>query len=150
MLVAATIGTMGLVSAGCNTIDGGAVEGRWVVRDSQGRPLECENTPMAFIRLAMRPIAGEGDPCTRQSPAANSCGPNGCCAFDCVGRDGVGATPFVIPEGDYAIVLEPLDSNRMVLGPQDGIIVPPTTIRTVTSGAVTNLNVSLVIVESPL
>lgn len=122
---------------GCVAIDGGAVEGRWVLRNAEGQEVSCSNDSarIAAIRFVLEPQDGGEDPCAS----------SGNCKFSC--RLGVGTTPFVIPSGMYAMSLGALDEADTPLGLEDGVTVPAALLRTVRFGQVTNLNVSLIIVD---
>lgn len=126
-----------LLAGGCVTIEGGAVEARWVLRNTRGVAVDCadEVAQIAAIRFALLPVASGDDPCAVGDA----------CRFSC--RSGVGTTPFVIPAGRYAISLRPLDADGEALALEDGVQVPAAILREVRLGELTNLNVNLIIVD---
>lgn len=116
-------------------IAGGAVEARWDLRDPLANRIDCVRAGVVQMRFVLTPADGGIDPCDVEQR----------CTFAC--DRSVGTTPFVIPEGQYAIVLRPLDDRGQALGPQQGVTTPPPIVRSVYSGRLTDLNVNLIIVD---
>ena len=124
---------MGLCAA-CVDVSGGAVEARWDLRDPNGvRIDQCAATPVAALRFVLTPLGGGNDPCASEPS----------CRFACDLK--TGATHFVIPPGDYAVVLLALGASGNALGPP-GVVVPEPVTRSVQTGKVPDLSVNLIIV----
>lgn len=103
---------MGLVTAGCVKVDGGAFEAVWVLFDDQGRAIsdcDCSDPPIASVAFE---IVGTG----RNGSVAGDkpCEGRSACVFSCQRQ--TGATPFDIPPGEYAFSLMALDKTGMPLG----------------------------------
>lgn len=128
-----------VLPSSCISIDGGAVEARWTLRTIDGRAVACtdDRARISTIRFVLAPQDGDAidDPCAVGTT----------CLFPC--DPGVGTTPFVIPEGSYAMSLLPLDETDTPLDSSDGITVPAPTVRQIRRGQLTNLNVNLFIVN---
>lgn len=122
---------------GCIEIEGGAVEARWVLRTPSGNAVTCqdERARIDWVRFVLSPRPEGADPCFDDER----------CAFSC--ERGVGTTPFFIPEGEYAISLQPLDVDQNPLSEQDGVSVPAPLIRQVRTGQSTSLFVNLIVVD---
>ena len=112
---------------GCVEIDGGAVEVPWAIFSPDGRAIsDCScavtaatatpaDTSIAFVQLDLDWDSPDGSPCT--DPAACApCADRSACRFAC-GRK-IGATPFMIPAGQYLMSLTPLDAAGDVLAIQ--------------------------------
>jgi hypothetical protein len=130
-----------LAWAGCQEVSGGAVEAGWDLRDPQGNRLSCQDAKISSIRFTLKPTDGGADPCVADSR----------CTFPCdkgVGNNPrIGTTPFIIPEGAYAISLSPLDQEGKVLDYSDGFVVPTPVVRDVHTGELTELSVNMIIVR---
>ena len=124
-----------LLLSGCVDVAGGAVEARWDLRDALATRIDCARATVAQMRFALTPADGGIDPCDVEPR----------CIFAC--DRGVGTTPFVIPEGQYSMVLRPLDGSGQALGPEQGITTPAPIVRSVYSGRLTDLSVNLIIVN---
>jgi hypothetical protein len=122
------------VVTGCVDISGGAVEARWDLRDVSGVRIDCQKATISTMRFALTPKSGT-DPCAMEAR----------CAFSC--ERGVGTTPFVIPEGEYAMAVEAVDGAGRVLGVRDGVTAPAPVVRQVVMGRLTDLSVNLIIVN---
>ena len=116
-------------------VAGGAVEARWDLRDALANRIDCAHAAVAQMRFALTAADGGIDPCDVESR----------CTFAC--DRGGGTTPFVIPEGQYSMLLRPLDSGAQALGPAQGITTPAPIVRSVYIGRVTDLSVNLIIVN---
>ena len=127
-----------LLISGCVDVAGGAVEARWDLRDATANRIDCAQAAVAQMRFALMPADGGIDPCDVEPR----------CTFAC--DRGGGTTPFIIPEGQYSMVLRPLDSSGQALGPGQGITTPAPIVRSVYSGRLTDLNVNLIIVNREL
>jgi hypothetical protein len=123
-----------LLLGGCVDVAGGAVEARWDLRDALANRIDCARAAVAQMRFALTPADGGIDPCDVEPR----------CTFAC--DRGVGTTPFIIPEGQYSMVLRPLDGGGQAIGPEQGITTPAPIVRSVYSGRLTDLSVNLIIV----
>jgi len=130
-------------AGGCVAVDGGAVEVGWDLRfpdghrtDDNGDPISCERARLGAMALALTPSDGATDPCAGV----------GHCRFSCSAQ-GIGTTDFVIPPGEYAMVLQVLDPTGIALGVGDGIVSPGSMVRDVALGEITSLSVQLIIVD---
>jgi hypothetical protein len=119
---------------GCVDVDGGAVEARWDLRDISGMRIDCQKAAIAKMGFALVPELG-ADPCAQEAR----------CTFSC--ERGVGTTPFIIPEGEYAMTIQAVDAEGRVLGLVDGVTAPAAVVRQVVTGQLTDLNVNLIIVS---
>lgn len=121
--------------SGCVSIDGGAIEARWDLRDPDGVRLNCEQAGINQVRFAaVNQATKAGDTCTNV----------GSCYFSC--EAGKGVTAFIIPEGKYAISLVAIDPAGKELGVSEGVTVPAPIVRDVRDGEVTGMNVNLLII----
>ena len=130
------------LSAGaCVDINGGAVEVPWAIFTPDGRAItDCacaleppaagqaitEERPIAYVRLDLVSASNGTNPCLGLDS----------CRFTC-GRK-IGATPFMIPEGQYEMSLVPLAEDGTVLAEQGLTPVAPVS-RPVTRGQPTEL-----------
>lgn len=122
---------------GCVEIHGGAIEARWTLRSAQGERLRCDDPGLTVDKVRLRLLP--------EPSGDDSCATADYCRFDCA--DEVGVTPFVIAAGTYATGLELLAADGRALGPTDGVRTPALLLRQVAVGELTNLNVSLVLIE---
>jgi hypothetical protein len=128
---------------GCVPIDGGAVEGSWVVVTPDGRTITncgCTCPSIAKIRFQVLPTGVGADPCVGRAS----------CQFSCDLQSG--ATRFDIPPGQYAISLVPVgpDGNDITNGEAGACRAGPGTdpeIREVISGRVTGLDAAIVLAD---
>ena len=131
-------------TASCVEIDGGAVEVPWAIFAPDGRAIsDCscavtgpDATPMdtaiAFVRLDLTWASPDGTACA--DPAScTPCAGRSSCQFQC-GRK-IGATPFIIPTGQYLMSLTPLDAS----GDELAIESTPPVLRPVERGRPTEL-----------
>lgn len=123
---------LALMGVACVDINGGAVEVAWIVfaRDGRGAINDCSCAAPAIqsVRLKLDPAGTNTtptDPCTGVAA----------CVFSC-GRK-TGATPFVVPPGDYLMSIEPLGTDGLVI-PEDAV--PAPVLRQVQKGAPTELD----------
>jgi len=132
----AALATLG----GCVDIEGGAIEARWTLRNGQGERLRCDDPAVgaSTVRLRLLPEPDGDDRCAELAY----------CRFACT--DELAVTPFVIPQGTYAIGIELLTAEGRALGPADGVRTPALLLRRVATGELTSLNVSLVLIEHDL
>lgn len=138
--IAFLAGVIALTSApmfGCVAVDGGAVEFRWVLRDRAGEPLECDQTPIASVRLV---LSGQD----ANNKNHNPCVDKAYCEPHCDTH--IGTTEFAIPPGRYQMQLQPLDAQKRALKLTDGVDVAAAVLREVSHGEVTDLNVHLIVV----
>jgi hypothetical protein len=128
---------------GCVSVDGGAVEGSWLVTTYDGRGIgscTCTCPRVSKIRFQLVPTAGGADPCLGRAS----------CQFSCDQRSG--ATRFDIPPGQYAISLVPVGidgndiANDEAADCRAGPGVAPE-IREVVSGRVTGLDARVVLAD---
>ncbi|MBK8481599.1 MAG: hypothetical protein IPL40_10535 [Proteobacteria bacterium] len=122
---------------GCVAINGGAIEARWTLRNAQGERLRCDDPAVTVDKVRLRLLP--------EPSGDDSCATADYCRFDC--SDEVGVTPFVIPAGTYATGIELLAADGRALGPSAGVRTPALLLRQVAVGELTNLNVSLVLIE---
>jgi hypothetical protein len=105
--------SIGLFAMGCVDIKGGAVEVPWAIFDANGRAInDCAcaveaavgdnpvgNKSIAFVRLDLVSATTGDAPCAGLDS----------CRFACSRR--IGATPFMIPGGQYQMSLTPLAAD---------------------------------------
>src|SRR5450432_2079072 len=135
-LVLASAVVAGLVSlVGCVEINGGAVEVSWAIFARDGRAINdcgCSEPRIAEVRLNL--VSDPGG-------ASQPCAGVAACRFSC-GRK-VGATPFMVPPGQYLMSLVPIGSDGNDLpaagGPDVAVLAPPAQSRTVVRGQPTEL-----------
>jgi len=124
--------TLALLDGACVDINGGAVEVPWIVfaRDGRGaiNDCSCAAPVIESVRLKL-------DPAGANTGSADPCEGVGACVFAC-GRK-TGATPFMVPPGDYLMSIEPLGTDGQVI-PED--TVPAPVLRRVVKGAPTELD----------
>ena len=135
--------TCALIS-GCVDVQGGALEARWDIRNRLGERIGCDKAGqtvgLSKLRFKASPTGGGTDPCASDDR----------CQFSCEGAEGdvvLGSTPFMVPEGNYAISTEVTNSAGTVLTPSDGVISPSPVVRAVRDGEVTDLDVNLIIAD---
>lgn len=90
-------------AAGCVDIDGGAVEVSWAIFSRDGRAINdcaCASPRVSFVRLHLESVTDS---------ALQPCAGVNACRFSC-GRK-TGATPFMIPPGQYLMSLVPLGTD---------------------------------------
>jgi hypothetical protein len=109
----------------CVDISGGAVEFSWAIRNPDGEGSDCVAAQMDAVRLRARPLAG---------------GPDLVAEFLC--NDFHGTTTFRIPEGEYALCIEPVCSSAAAT--RVIATVPSPIVRTITLGDVVQLNALLI------
>ncbi len=133
-----------LASQGCVDVQGGAIEARWDIRNKLGERIGCakaaQQVGLSRLRFKVAPVGGGADPCATDER----------CRFDCAGVEGdvvLGSTPFMVPEGRYAISTVCLDTKGTALTPTDGVITPTPVVRSVFEGEVTDLDVNLIIAD---
>ena len=94
---------VGASSPGCVEINGGAVEVSWAIFARDGRAItdcRCADPSIAFVRLNL-----VSDPDGASQPCAGLEG----CRFACDRK--TGATPFLVPPGQYLMSLVPVDAS---------------------------------------
>ncbi len=130
-----------VAQAACVEVDGGALEGAWVVNVAdKGVRIDCACGQMASVAFSLTPWDAQGrDPCEGDGE-----GEAARCRFDC--GDGVGTTRFFIPEGRYAISMVPVGLDGVSLAAESGVVYPAPVVRDVRKGELTSLGVSLFIV----
>jgi hypothetical protein len=103
-----------LVAPGCLTIDGGAIEVSWVTYCANGKKpgstasCSCNLRAAQLDRVRVEALAlGDG-------ADADACAERDACVFTASVQSGV--TGFIVPPGDYAIGLVPLDVGGAILG----------------------------------
>ena len=117
----------GLSSEGCVDIKGGAVEVPWAIFAPDGHAItDCACAvespagaqPIAYVRLN---LVSNPDPA-----GAKPCDGIDSCRFTCSHK--IGATPFMIPEGQYQMSLTPLAADGTVLAiPSTAPVLRPVT-----------------------
>lgn len=134
---------LALALTACVDVEGGAVEVGWDLRFPDGRRtddddnyIDCTKAQLGKMALSLLPIDPGTDPCAGDDR----------CQFAC-SHMGFGTTPFVIPEGQYAISLQILDPAGIPLGSGEGIVTPGPIVRNVRTGEITSLSVNLIIVD---
>jgi hypothetical protein len=121
---------LGAAAIGCVEINGGAVEASWAIFARDGRAISdcrCSDPGIAYVRVD---LDGESHPCDDKDA----------CRFSCDRK--VGATPFMIPPGQYLISLVPVGADGMDLpaGSSPGEVQwPAAESRTVVRGQPTDL-----------
>ena len=138
------VGTMifsvlvGMVS--CVDVEGGAVEIRWAINDANGIRISCADAGFSDVRLFLAPQNGP-------DAGLTAC-PTDPCTFPCTST--VGTTAFVIDAGTYEMWIRPIDINTgEALGETEGVTTPPTIVREVIRGELTELGVYLIAVDRP-
>ncbi len=116
------------------SLDGGAVEVKWVIRDTTQRARKCNDVGIGYIRLSIISGTDDGEEDLCLSPDIDV----GRCTFDCT--VGNGDVPFKIPEGWYHFGLTALDNERRVISPEK-ISIPPPIHRRVLHGEILDLGV---------
>jgi hypothetical protein len=137
-----------LFCVGCVDVSGGAVEAKWVLRNSlawridnsQSWQSSCRTENNAEVQIdkikfRLSPINGGEDPC-----AANDQ-----CLFDC--SQGGGTTSFFIPIGSYSISLHAVNPEGTFLDSTNGVITPTPIVRRVNWGELTDLSVYVILVN---
>jgi hypothetical protein len=117
-------------SAGCVSVNGGAVEVAWMIFARDGRAITdcaCADPAIAYVRLN---LVSDSDPDSQPCAGLDSC------RFSC-GRQ-VGATPFMIAPGQYLMSLVPIGSDGVDL-PSGSVESPAPESRSVVLGQPTEL-----------
>ncbi|MBC8131460.1 MAG: hypothetical protein H7X95_00655 [Deltaproteobacteria bacterium] len=131
-----------VLAGGCVEIEGGAVEVSWAIFARDGRGItdcSCASPSISYVRLNLVSVADPG-----QQPCAGL----DACRFTCHRK--TGATPFVVPPGQYLMSVVPVDAagndlpTVFAAGDPTGPAVPwvqtpPATTRTVVRGRPTAL-----------
>lgn len=92
--------------AGCVDIEGGSVEVPWALFAPDGRAIndcDCTQPQVRTIRLVLESLETGAHPCDGRPD----------CEFACARK--IGATPFVIPPGNYLMSVVPLDASGSAL-----------------------------------
>ena len=147
---------------GCVEVDGGALEVRWDIRDEDVGRINCDiarqRVGLASLRLSAVPLTDTPSSADGGSSSDGSAGANDLCAVDdrctfacdTAGDDVLlGITPFFLPGGRYLIRSVGLDGDGSALTSARGLVTPAAVVRQVNSGEVTDLNVNLIVVQSP-
>ena len=113
--------------AGCVDINGGAVELRWEIRQTDGNKTDCSDTLVAEVQLCATPV--------------DSVGSGYCEQWTC--SDYQGSTGFSIVPGRYALAIKPVCAD----GSTALASVPDAIVRDISNGNVAELN-TLVIVKT--
>ncbi len=137
---------LGLTSAACVQVDGGAVEFSWLIRDFDGSAAGC-NLKSDANNSALDDDIAEVRICWEAAPdgsdLAQVCSAGFSDAFPCGEFHGV--TGFEIEQGRTAIWVEPVcDSGQSP--PADRFEVPAPIVRDIDDGAVATLNALLIVV----
>ena len=125
---------IGVASAGCVEINGGAVEVSWAIFARDGRAITdctCADPNIVYVRLN---LVSDPDGTLQPCAGVNSC------RFTC-GRN-VGATPFMVPPGQYLMSLVPVgaDGSDLPIGPlAPSVEIPAPESRAVVRGQPTEL-----------
>lgn len=119
-LLALAVLALGPVAAGaaapaCVTIDGGAIELSWVTYCADGKKPEsatascsCKLRAARLAQVRVQALAlGDGG-------GADACAGRGACVFTASVQSG--STGFIVPPGDYAIGILPLEESGGALG----------------------------------
>ncbi|MES1171866.1 MAG: hypothetical protein ABUL77_01405 [Bacteroidota bacterium] len=124
-----------LAGAGCVSIDGGAVEVAWSIFAPDGRAInDCGCTDPAVASLRLNLVS---DP----DGASQPCAGLAACRFACDRK--IGATPFIIPPGQYLISLVAVDQEGADI-PATSVLTPPPQSRSIVRGQPTELEAFMI------
>lgn len=115
---------------GCTTVEGGAVEISWNLRNVDGTGVSCEAADVVTINLNFRVTNEDGTTSTRDEP------------FPC--EDERGVTGFVLQPGETPLWLRPACEE----GTPIAYRAPPPIVRTITEGEVITLDTQLIEVRA--
>lgn len=107
---------------GCTTVDGGAVEVSWNLRNVDGSGVSCVTAKVTTIDLYYNDGPGDSFPC----------------------EDERGVTGFIIPAGEASLKLRPGCAS----GTPTAFRAPPPIVRTITDGEVITLDTQLIEVRA--
>jgi len=118
-------------TAGCQPIEGGAVEVSWQFRTAGGAVLDCRDLGIQQVRLSATPVdALPAGAALREYH------------FDC--RLDVGQTEFSFPPGRYLFTIQPLCGEGLLAKPAPHAVTPPPIERALVAGHLTQLNALLI------